>query len=127
MISEILENWFRSLIDKIIENPIGNIAIIVVSIIIIKTMAGQLLVYGYLPVLSYLVACTYGFIRIIDNPYRPLVWAVGFIIGSEASKLFMNGVIPAIQEKTQVSIFSALIIFYVVIMLKLKSNELKKA
>lgn len=121
-----IKYWSYSLIEVIKDDPIWYICSIVLSLFIIKTMVGQLLVYGYLPVISYLIACTYGFIKIIDKPEKPIVWAVGFIIGCEASKLFSSEVIPSLQEKTILSIFSALIILYVVVNLKLKSNELKK-
>lgn len=125
MIDEI-ESWFLSLFEKLLEDPLKNFLIIVVSLIIIQAMIKELLKIGYLPTISYIVACTYGFTKIVDNPSRPLMWAVGFILGNEVSKLFFNAFIPTLLEKTQVSIFSALIILYVIISFKIHSNRLKK-
>ena len=82
--------------------------------------------FGVFPFISYILTCIYGFTRIIDNPNRPLVWSVGFIVGTEVIKLIFDSFIPTIKGGDAVSWFAGLIILYVILKLFLKSRELKK-
>ena len=110
-ILEAIGEWLSSLYKKIIENPIRNLILLVVSIFIIFYM-GQALYnsFGIITLIGYIFACIYGITKIVDNPERVLVWGVGFLIGADTA-----------------SIIGCLVILYVVIALYIKSRELKNA
>jgi hypothetical protein len=121
-----IENYFLSLFKKIAKDPLKNIAIILVSLMIIWFMAQAIVPFGIFTTISYVIACLYGFSKIIDNPNRPLIWGVGFVIGSQAIKLITTSFLPMIKEGTSVSILSGLVILYVIVTLYIKAYRLKK-
>lgn len=126
LLREITKKYFISLADKILEDPVKNIISALISLFIIFVMSQQLLFsFGLFPFISYLIICIYGFSRIIDNPYRPLVWSVGFVVGTTAINILFNDFIPIIQGGDMVSLFSGIIILYIVGILLFKSRELK--
>jgi len=125
LIIEMIFKYLNSVLEKIKENP-KNIIVILVSVLIIKSMAQAIYPFGLITTISYIIACIYGFTKIIDDPYRPLVWGVGFIIGTQATNILSNLLIPELKTGTMVSLFSVSIIFYVFIIFYQKSRELKR-
>jgi len=123
---KIIEEWFSDLIEKIRENPIKNIPILVISLIFIYFLGVTLYdSFGLLTLLGYIFASVYGLTKIIDDPRRTVVWAVGFIIGAVAINLFFENFVPMIKGGDMVSLISGLVILYVVVMFYLKSKELE--
>lgn len=122
------KDWLSSLVKKLLEDPIGNPFILFVSIIIIYSLTLAIYhAYGFITAIGYVFACTYGLTKIIDDPRRTVAWAVGFIIGAVASNMFFEIFIPTIRGGDATSVYSALIILFVIFMFYLKAKELKSA
>ena len=121
-----IEKWLSSLFKELSRDPIRNILILVVSLIIVFYMGVALYdAFGLLTVVSYILFCIYGLTRIIRKPERTLFWAVGFMIGAVASNMFFENFMPTIKGGDATSIYSALIILLVIVMFYFKSRELK--
>jgi hypothetical protein len=101
--------------------------LIFISPILIHAMANALLGFGWFTALGYYVACIYGFSKILDDPYRIIKWGGGYAIGASVTPLIFSSFWPQIKEGTYVSIFSGLVIIYVIIMVWLKARELKES
>jgi len=121
-----IEKWLSSLFKELSRDPIRNILILVISLIIVFYMGIALYdAFGLLTVVSYILFCIYGLTRIIRKPERTLIWAVGFMVGAVASNMFFENFIPTIKGGDATSIYSALIILLVIFMFYFKSRELK--
>ncbi len=118
--------WLKDLYISIKKDPIQKIVLIFISPILIKAMADALLGFGLLTAIGYYVACIYGFSKILDDPYRIIKWGVGYAIGAAVTPLIFSSFWPEIKKGTYVSIFSGLVILYVIVMVWLKARELKK-
>ena len=128
LILELVEEYIISVVEKIKENPQNSFIAIIAFIIAVPTMSKVLLAsYGLFTHIAYVIACVYGFSRIIANPYRPLIWGVGFALGAVATDLIFSTFIPTISGGDWVSVFSGLVILFVIIMVYLKSKELKNS
>ncbi len=126
MLKNTIENWFISLIEKILEDPIRNGTILIFSSIIAYYFGRVLYeTFGLFTLLGYSFACLQGLIKIIDDPRRPIFWGVGFVVGANAVNLFFENFLPMIEGKNMVSIISGLVILYVILTLYLKAKELK--
>jgi cytochrome c biogenesis protein CcdA len=127
-IADLITNWAKSVMEKIMENPIKNIVIIIVSFVLGYYLIVEIFkIAGILTVVGYAFACIYGLAKIIDDPYRIIRWAVGYIIGSVAIKLIFEEFVPQITSATSTSIFASLIILYVCVRFYLKAKELKES
>ena len=125
---EKLEEWIGSLIETIKENPLKSLIAILAFFIVVPVMGEYLLSsYGLITLISYIFACIYGFSSIIHNPYRPIIWGVGFTFGAITVDLFFNSFLPTISEGNIVSIFSGIVILFVIYRIYTKSMELKSS
>ena len=125
---DIIVDWFRELVEKILENPIRNIFILIVSGYIAYVMGEYLFSsFGLLTLLGYIFACIRGLTKIVDKPERTVVWGVGFTIGAVAVKMISDNLIPAYDGNNIVSLVSVVIIGYVILSFYLKARELKSA
>ncbi|MCK5177752.1 MAG: hypothetical protein KAQ92_08560 [Candidatus Aenigmarchaeota archaeon] len=121
-------NWFGELINKLFENPLRNIIILIVSSHIAYVMGEYLFSsFGFLTLLGYVFACINGLTKIVDKPERTLVWGVGFSIGAVAVNMISDTLIPAYDGNSIVSLISVFIIGYVIFSFYLKSRDLKRA
>ncbi len=119
--------WLNKLVTSIKKDPIRKIALIFLSPFIIHAMAEALLDFGILPTIGYYVSCIYGFSKIVDDPYRIVKWGAGYAIGAAVTPMVFTMVWPEIQKGTSLSIFSGVIIFYVLFMIWWKARELKNS
>lgn len=119
--------WLKDLFRSIKKDPLRKIVLIFISPILIYHMANALLGFGWFTALGYYVACIYGFSKILDDPYRIIEWGVGYAIGASVTPLIFSSFWSQIKESTYVSIFSGLVILYVIVMVWLKARELKKS
>jgi len=119
--------WLKDLFRSIKKDPLQKIVLIFISPILIHAMANALLGFGWFTALGYYVACIYGFSKILDDPYRIIEWGVGYAIGASVTPLIFSSFWSQIKESTYVSIFSGLVILYVIVMVWLKARELKKS
>ena len=125
-ILSIIESWFSSLIEKIFENPIRNIIILIVSGYIIYAMGDVIFdSYGIIPLLGYIFSCLYGISKIVDDPRRTVAWGVGYFIGALAFKMIPEFIFPQLDSMTWVSVISILVILYVIVQFYLKAQDLK--
>ncbi|NJL43718.1 MAG: hypothetical protein HC945_00085 [Nitrosarchaeum sp.] len=125
-ILRILDKEFNKFIEKLLENPIRNILVLIVSGYIMFAFAQYF--YQYLSIITlvtYVLFCLKGITKIIDDPRRTVVWAVGFVIGATAVKMIFENLLPTINFKDIASIISVLVIGYVILAFYLKSKELK--
>ena len=121
-----IKKWFISLIEKILEDPIRNITMLIFSAILVFYFGRVLYdTFGLLTLLGYSFACLRGLIKIIDDPRWSIVWGVGFVFSATAVNLFFENFVPMIEGKDVVSLISALVILYVVVTLYLKARKLK--
>lgn len=120
-----LDKWIKNLIESIKMDPFQKILLIFIFPFLIHAMAEALLDFGLLTTIGYYAACIYGFSKILDDPYRIVKWGVGYAIGASVTPLIFSSVWPEIQKGTYLSIFSGLVILYVVVMIWLKARELK--
>lgn len=125
LILESIINYFYKLWEKISENPLKNLLIIVISILLIRAMAEAIIPFGIFPTIAYVITCIYGFTKIVDDYIRPIAWGLGFVIGTQATNLVVNSLIPQLTEGTAVSFISAMFILYVIIIIYFKARELK--
>lgn len=119
--------WLKDLFRSIKKDPLQKIVLIFISLILIHYMANALLGFGWFTALGYYVACIYGFSKILDDPYRIIEWCVGYAIGASVIPLIFSSFWSQIKESTYVSIFSGLVILYVIVMVWLQARELKKS
>ena len=126
-IINLIGEWLFDIWEEIKKDPIRKILLILISPILINAMAKAILDFSWLSTIGYYVACIYGFSKILDDPYQIIKWGVGYIIGAVAVKMIFENLIPAYDGNTFVSIFSVLIIGYVILMFFLKSRELKNS
>lgn len=82
---------------------------------------------GIFTMVGYVFAVIYGIAKVIDNPNRPALWAVGYIIGQQTVKILTEMFLPQIKTNTTASLLSAGIIFYVFVALYLRAMELKNS
>lgn len=120
-----LDIWIKKLIESIKMDPFQKILLIFISPFLIHAMAEALLDFGLLTTIGYYVACIYGFSKILDDPYRIVRWGAGYAIFASVIPLIFSSVWPEIQKGTYLSLFSGLVILYVVVMIWLKARELK--
>lgn len=119
--------WLKNLFKSIKKDPLQKIPLIFILPFIIHVMAEALLDFGLLTTISYYVACIYGFSKILDDPYRIIKWGGGYAIGASVIPLIFSSVWPQIKEDTYASMFSGLVILYVIVLFWLKARELKKS
>jgi len=124
-ILEKIVDWLYEVYEAIKKDPFRNGIFSLLSIFIIIVMSKYVLEFGVFTFVSYIFACIWGFTKTIENPSRPLVWSIGFIVGAEATGLLFNEVFPLVKENTAVSWFSALVIFYIAFKIWWKSRELQ--
>lgn len=125
---EFIFDWLEDLFKKILDNPIRNIVILIVSGYIAYAMGEYLFTsFGLLTLGGYIFACIKGLTKIVDKPERTVVWGVGFTIGAVAVNMISENLIPAYDGNNIVSLISVLIIGYVILSFYLKSQELKNS
>ncbi|MBR9677373.1 hypothetical protein GOV04_04485 [Candidatus Woesearchaeota archaeon] len=127
IILKVLIKWIQGIWDKIKEKP-QNILPAIISIWMSYYLALEIFnLSGILTIVGYVFAVIYGIAKIIDDPYRIIYWAMGYIIGQQAVKVLTEMFIPRITANTTTSLVSAGVILYVVVALYLKAMELKKS
>ena len=120
-------NWSESIIKRILDNPIQNIFILIVVLIIIYVLGIAIFeAFGIITAVGYVFACIYGLARIIDKPNRALVWAVGYIIGALIIPIALESILPILNQRDWSSLIAIIVIGIVLLMLYLKARELKK-
>lgn len=117
--------WFEKLFASIRKDPVRKIALIFISPFIIHAMAEALLDFGIFTTVGYYFACIYGFSKILDDPYRIVKWGAGYAIGASVTPLLFSMAWPELQKGTSISIFTAIIIVYILFMIWWKARELK--
>ena len=121
------QKWISNVWKEIKKNPKQTIPIIFISPFLIHAFAEALVDFSIFTAIGYCIACVYGFSKILDDPYRIIRWGGGYAIGAAITPLIFSSILPQLKEGTTVSIFSAIIILYVFIMMWLKVRELKKS
>lgn len=119
--------WIRNVWREIKKNPSQTIPIILISPLLIHAFAEALVDFSIFTAIGYYVACIYGFSKILEDPYRIIKWGAGYAIGAAVTPLVFTSFWPQIQEGTYVSIFSAIIIAYVLFMIWWRARELKNS
>ena len=120
------KDWFNRFIDSILKDPIRNIFILIISIIVIWVLGKTLYdSFGIITALGCLFACTYGITKIIDKPERAVIWAVGYIIGALILPIVLDSIAPIMNQRDWSSLISIFVIGFVILMLYLKARELK--
>ena len=125
LIIRLLNDYFASVFKKIKEDPMRNISILSFSIVVIYFMLNAILPFGFITTISYLIACIRGLTKIVDDPYRPLLWSIGFVFSAVMIKILVNRLVPNFNEITLISLISVLLIVYMVTPILLKLREFK--
>ena len=119
------QKWIKKVLKKIKKNPKQTIPVIFVSPFLIHAFAEVLVDFSLFTAIGYYVACIYGYYKILDDPYRVIKWGVGYAICASVTPLIFSSIWPQIKEGTYVSVFSALVIVYVLFMVWWRARELK--
>ena len=122
-----LNKWVSKVWKEIKKDPIQKLAIIFISPFLIHAFAESLVDFSLFTAIGYYVACIYGFSKILDDPYRIIKWGTGYAIGASVTPLIFSSLWPQVKEGTSVSIFSAVIIAYVLFMIWWRARELKNS
>jgi hypothetical protein len=117
--------YLKEIWKKVEKDP-RNGVLLLVSVMVIYYMAGAIMPFGVLTTISYLAACLMGFSKIIDDPYRPLEWGLGFVICAVAIDQAKTLILPQFHSIDMVSIFAAAVMVYVLATLYMKGVELKQ-
>lgn len=127
IILDVFGKWFNGIIEKLKEKP-KSIPVTIVAILVSYYLAIEVLkISGWITLTGYVFAVVYGLVKIIDDPYRPIKWAVGYILGQQAIKIGIQMILPQFKSSTDfiISLISILLILYVCVALYLKAKELK--
>lgn len=126
MLLEILKGWLEDVWHKLKKDPIQSIISLFLCVFLVPVLSKVIIQsFGVLTFIGYIFACIYGLTKLIDDPRRSIVWSIGFIVCATAVKLIFDSVIPIAKGKDMVSIFSALVMLYVIGALYFKGKELK--
>ena len=93
---------------------------------IIYAIANALLPFGAITMVGYIFACIYGFSKILDDPYRMVMWGLGYAIGALAVSLILSSALLLLSKGEATSIFAGGVILYVCVVFWLKARKLKK-
>ncbi len=126
MIKKYFSRWKRKIFNRIKKHPFKNILILLIAPILIYFVASIILEFSTFATIGYVLICIYGFIHILDKPLNILMWGAGYILGAIAINLVFNKLIPAVSEKTITSIFTAIVLFAMIILLFVQSRKLRK-
>jgi len=108
------------------DNPIQNIFILIVVLIIVYYMGVALFeAFGIITAIGYVFACIYGLAKIIDKPDRAVVWAVGYIIGALILPIALESMVPILNKADWSSLIAVVVVGFVLLMLYLRARELK--
>ncbi|MDE1828072.1 MAG: hypothetical protein KGH65_02860 [Candidatus Micrarchaeota archaeon] len=120
--------WLDSLITKFFQNPKKSVVMLLIAVLLVYYFSQALYnSFGLLTVIGYIIGCIYGATKIIDEPRRTLVWGVGYAISATLIKIVSQSLLPEFTGGiTPVSIFSAIVIMYVLLRLFLISQALKQ-
>lgn len=121
------QKWLGKVWKEIKRNPKQTIPIIFLYPFLIHAFAEALVDFSIFTAIGYYVACIEGFSKILNDPYRIIRGGVGYAIGAAITPLIFSSIWPQLKEGTAVSIFSAVIILYVFIIMWLNVRELKKS
>ena len=122
-----LNKWISTLSKKINQNPTKNIPILFISLILIFIMAKEIGGrFGVFSLIGYIFLCFYKLADIIDDIRRTLAWGVGYIIVTIAFSMVPTFIFPLLGSITLVSIFSILIIGYIIIHFVLMGEKMKR-
>ncbi len=126
MVSNLLEKEFLKFIDKLSEDPLRNISVLIISGYFMFAFAQYFYQYfSILTLITYVSFCLKGITKIIDSPKRTVIWAVGFVLGATAIKMIFEYLIPTITFKSIVSIISVLVMGYFIFALYFEAERLK--
>ena len=115
------------ILKKLLKNPIRNIPVFIISLLIIYFIGRMLyLTFGIITLAGYIIICFYGMVKIINKPKRIFVWAFGVILGAIALKILIENFIPSVSG-TEKDLLSSGIILAVIILLFMKSKSFKKS
>ena len=122
-----VRKWLLSLLDKIAENPVRNLFILLLSIFFILVLGWALMEsFGVITFIGYLMICLFGLTKIIDSPQRAFYWFAGSILGAISILLAIDLFLPTLQKRDAASIVSLMVIIAIIGYLFIKSTQFKK-
>lgn len=127
LIYDAISDWIEELINAVQNHPMNAGISILIMPITIWAMTQALTDFSWFTATSYLFACVYGFPKIIENIYRPLIWGVGYALGAALFSVLIEDVLPLWLKGDSLSIFSGLVILYVVLLMLIRAWNLKRA
>lgn len=120
------QNWSDSVIRKIKQNPIRNIFILFVLLIIVIYLGYALFeAFGILSAIGYVFACIYGINKLIDKPDRAVVWFVGYLVSALIGPILLESALPILNQGGWSSVIALAVIGFVIYLLYLRAKELK--
>lgn len=121
-----VKDWFEKLIATVMKDLVRSICALLISFFVIWAFANHFYEYfSPLTLITYVLLCIRGLPKIVDDPKRSAIWAVGCIVASVATQILLEQFIPSISFRDVASIVSLSAIGYVVIALYMKANQLK--
>jgi hypothetical protein len=122
-----IKNWFKNFKIQFLKRPIRNTFSLIISIILIYIM-GHIIYFllGFIALIGYFFTCLYGLIKIINKPWRLIIWAVGYTLITIAISLFFIYLYPDFNKKITSFSLSFLFTFIIILLLLLQGLKLKK-
>lgn len=121
-----VRNYFLEIFEMIVDNPKRNLLVLLVSLVIITFLAAYFYEYfGFFTWAGFIILSITGISKAIENPRRIFIWALGFVISSIAIKMFFELFLPSFSRIDLASVIGALIFAYLIVLLFLKSRQLK--
>lgn len=121
-----LKRWTKRAYNSFMKNLPESIISLIVAPIFIYTMMETIMDFSLFATLGYVFFCLQRLDIIFRDVRKPIIWGVGYIVGSIAFGLIFTYVIPLFSKGDSASIFSALIIGLVIGSIFLKSKEIKR-
>lgn len=122
---EIISDWLEDIIDKFMDNLPKSIFSLFLIPFIIWAMTGAILDFSFFAAIGYISYCLVNLGKILEKIERALSYGVAYVIGTILFDTFITSVWP-LMKGDGASIFSALVLTYVLASLYFKKEELKK-
>jgi hypothetical protein len=120
-----LKNWQRKIKRSFIKNfPLSLINIILIPLFI-YLMMGLVVGFGIFPLLGYLFYSIINLNKLIEKPWKSLIWGIIYMISAILFEAFLRHVLPLLSKGDGASIFSGIILGSLLIFLWVKNRSFK--
>ncbi len=125
-LKNVIEKWAKDSWHSFESNFPESLVALVFLPLLVWAMVQSILGFSFLATLGYLVFCIKNLGKILEDFRKPLVWGIAYILGAVIFDVFIKNVPGLFSKGDGASIFSGLVILWVLIILFVKKEEMKK-